>query len=50
LNASKDLRFPFAAKVVRGAYLQAERSAAAASGRACAVWSSKEETDAAYDK
>ncbi len=39
----------WAGKVVRGAYLEHERAAAAASGQPCPVWESRAGTDASYE-
>ena len=39
----------WAGKIVRGAYLEHERAAAAAAGVPCPVWDTRAETDASYD-
>lgn len=41
--------FPFAAKVVRGAYIATEKARAESLGVKCPILATKEDTDAAYD-
>jgi len=47
---ARDGGYVLAFKLVRGAYLEGERQAAEAAGVPSPLWSSKEETDAAYDR
>jgi len=50
LQLARELAFPLGAKVVRGAYLLAERAAAIKDNAKCPVHDTKKDTDDSYDR